>query len=191
MPEKETPLIASATLFIAILRCSTGLSVRWYSQKPFITGTGGDLPGARNVSIVVFNRPYFSMKQLSFSATHTRLTHWLVMRIACCLWCVVAAMYAGPLLAQKKAIPATAAQKANPAFTYKIIPAANGTYGYDIYADRRLSIHQPSIPAMPGNEGFKTRATAEKVARLAIAKMKKGELPPTISPGELKKLGVM
>ena len=94
----------------------------------------------------------------------------------------------GQALAQKKATPATATQKATPAFTYKIISAANGTYGYDIYADGKLRIHQPAVPAMPGNEGFKTKEAAEKVALLAISKMKKGESLPTISPEELKKL---
>jgi hypothetical protein len=33
---------------------------------------------------------------------------------------------------------------------------------------------------MPGHEGFKTKAAAEKVARLAIEKMKKGESLLTI-----------
>jgi hypothetical protein len=94
--------------------------------------------------------------------------------------------------AQKAATSATpVAKKAQPQFTYKIIEGANGTFGYDVYADGRLKLHQPSIPAMPGNEGFKTKAAAEQVAQLAIKKMKKGESLPTISPEELKKLKVI
>jgi hypothetical protein len=52
-------------------------------------------------------------------------------------------------------------------------------------------IHQLSIPAMPGNDGFKTKADATKVAQLVIDKIKKGEMPPTVSIEELKKLNVI
>lgn len=76
-------------------------------------------------------------------------------------------------------------------FTYKIIKSQNHTYCYDIYSDGRLMIHQPSAPGLPGNEGFKTKADAEKVARLVIRKIKKGEMPPSITPEELKKLKVI
>ena len=75
--------------------------------------------------------------------------------------------------------------------TYKIIDAPNHTYGYDVLADDRLIIHQKSIPAMPGNEGFKTKADASKVAQLVITKIKKGEMPPTVTVEEMKKLKVI
>jgi hypothetical protein len=44
---------------------------------------------------------------------------------------------------------------------------------------------------MPGNEGFKTKADAEKVAKLVIDKIKRGEMPPTVSVEEMKKLQVI
>jgi hypothetical protein len=72
--------------------------------------------------------------------------------------------------------------------TYKIFDAPNNTFGYDVYADNKLLIHQTSIPAMPGNEGFTTKPNAQKVAMLVIDKIKKGEMPPTVSVEELKKL---
>ena len=75
--------------------------------------------------------------------------------------------------------------------TYKIINAANKTFCYDIFADGKLMIHQPSIPGMPGNEGFKTQADAEKVAKLVIGKIKKGEMPPSVTSDEMKKLKVL
>lgn len=75
-------------------------------------------------------------------------------------------------------------------FTYQIIPSARGTYGYDIFKDGKLIIHQSSIPALPGNNGFETKATAEAVAEAVIEKISKGEMPPTISTDELKELGV-
>ena len=75
--------------------------------------------------------------------------------------------------------------------TYKIIDALNHTFCYDVYADGKLMIHQTSIPAMPGNEGFKTKQDASKVALLVIEKIKKGEMPPTVSVEEMKKLKVI
>jgi hypothetical protein len=80
---------------------------------------------------------------------------------------------------------------ANTKLTYKIIVAANKTFGYDVYANGKLMIHQKSIPAMPGNEGLKTKAGAEKVAQLVVDKIKKGEMPPTVTVEEMKKLKVI
>ena len=80
---------------------------------------------------------------------------------------------------------------ANTKLTYKIIDAPDHTYGYDVFADGKLMIHQTSVPALPGNEGFKTKDDATKVALLVIAKIKKGEMPPTISIDEMKTLNVI
>ena len=80
---------------------------------------------------------------------------------------------------------------ANTKLTYKIIDAPKQTYGYDVFADGRLMIHQPSAPALPSNEGFKTKEDATKVALLVIDKIKKGEMPPTISIDEMKKLNAI
>jgi len=80
---------------------------------------------------------------------------------------------------------------ANTKLTYKIIDTPKHTYGYDVFADGRLMIHQTSAPALPGNEGFKTREDATKVALLVIEKIKKDEMPPTISIDEIKKLNVI
>jgi hypothetical protein len=79
----------------------------------------------------------------------------------------------------------------NTKLTYTIIGAPKHTYGYDVFADGRLMIHQASVPALPGNEGFKTKEDATKVALLAIEKIKKGEMPPTISTDEMTKLKVI
>lgn len=76
-------------------------------------------------------------------------------------------------------------------YTYTIIPSENKTWGYDIYMEKRLFIHQPGKPGLPGNEGFITKANAEKVARLVIGKLKKGEMPPSVTIEEMKKLKVL
>ena len=79
----------------------------------------------------------------------------------------------------------------NSTITYNIIEAPNNTFGYDVLVNGSLMIHQISIPAMPGNEGFKTREDAATVAEMVMYKIRKGEMPPTVTPEEMKKLGVI
>jgi hypothetical protein len=105
------------------------------------------------------------------------------------------------LFAQAPSVPAqpeiSLAQSQQPGasadtkLTYKIIEAPKHTYGYDVFADSKLMIHQSSVPALPGNEEFKTKEAATKVALLVIEKIKKGEMPPTISIDEMKALNVV
>lgn len=63
-------------------------------------------------------------------------------------------------------------------------------FGYKIYIDSQLYVDQPTIPAVAGNKGFETDIDAEKVAKLAIDKIRQGIIPPTISIEELENLGV-
>jgi|WetSurMetagenome_2_1015567.scaffolds.fasta_scaffold306131_2 hypothetical protein len=91
---------------------------------------------------------------------------------------------------QKASFPSGDAIK-NSTITYQVISGINDTWGYDILVDQKLKIHQPSVPGLPGNDGFKTKERAEKVAKLVIDKMKKGEMPPAITVEEMKKLNVI
>ena len=75
--------------------------------------------------------------------------------------------------------------------SYKIIPSANHTSGYDIYNGAKLYVHQPTIPGMPGNTGFLKKESAEKVAKKVIGKIQKGEMPPSITIDEMKQIGVI
>lgn len=93
-------------------------------------------------------------------------------------------------LAQNKADSSQQRISPDIVISYKIISVTNGTWGYDIYTNLKVTIHQPTIPGRPGNEGFKSKEDADKVAKLVIEKMKKGELPPTIKNEDLKKLGI-
>ena len=52
---------------------------------------------------------------------------------------------------------------ANTKLTYKIIAAPKHTWCYDVFADGRLMIHQTSAPALPSNEGFKTKKMRPKL----------------------------
>ena len=79
----------------------------------------------------------------------------------------------------------------NVKFNYVIIPSVEKTWGYDIYIRKQVFIHQPNLPGLPGNKGFKSKTDAEKVARLVIEKINKGEMLPSISTGELKELKIL
>jgi hypothetical protein len=75
--------------------------------------------------------------------------------------------------------------------TTKIIPSANKTFGYDILVNGKLLVHQPSIPALPGNDGFKTKEQAKKVADFVVKKIRKNEMPPTVKTDDLKSMKVL
>ena len=77
----------------------------------------------------------------------------------------------------------------NAKLTYKIIPAPNNTWCYDIFKDGSMCIHQNSIPGVAGINGFTTKEKAEKVAQLVITKIQNGEMPPTVSQEEMKAVG--
>ena len=73
--------------------------------------------------------------------------------------------------------------------TIKIIAGEESTFGYDIEGSS-IRIHQPNIPGMPGNKGFRSKADAEKVAQLVAFKIRNNISPPSITSQELDSLGV-
>jgi hypothetical protein len=75
--------------------------------------------------------------------------------------------------------------------TFEIIGSKDTGYGYTIMIDNRLFINQPNIPGQPGNKGFDTKEKANKVALLVIDKIKKKQIPPTVSKAELDSLQVL
>jgi hypothetical protein len=77
----------------------------------------------------------------------------------------------------------------NDSFNYKTFMVGHD-WGYDIYKGSQLLVHQPNIPAMAGNKGFSSEQKAIAVANLAIQKLRKGIMPPTISIEELDSLKV-
>ncbi|MHC1704132.1 MAG: DUF4907 domain-containing protein [Tenuifilaceae bacterium] len=74
---------------------------------------------------------------------------------------------------------------------FELITAENNTWGYKILLEGNPMIIQTNKPGLPGNEGFKTKESAQKVAELIISKIRKGEMPPTVTIEELNKLGVL
>ena len=79
----------------------------------------------------------------------------------------------------------------NVKYNYVIILSVENTWGYDIYIEKQVIIHQPNLPGLPGNMGFKSKTDAKKVAKLVIEKIRKGEMPPSVSVAELKELKVL
>jgi len=75
--------------------------------------------------------------------------------------------------------------------THRIIDAPNGTYGYEILADGKLLVRQTNIPGQPGNAGCVTKTDAEKLATLVAVKVKRGEMPPTVTKEELQQLSII
>lgn len=93
--------------------------------------------------------------------------------------------------AQKIPTTQEAKKNTNTTFTAKTFKNADNTYGYDVYANSKLLIHQPNIPTMPGNKGFATKQDASIVAKLVIEKLEQNIMPPTITKEELRKLKVI
>ncbi len=91
---------------------------------------------------------------------------------------------------KKSSIEHKHSQLNNYRLTYKIILAEKGTFGYDIFDNNRKMIHQPSVPGMPGNKGFKRKTDAAKVAQLVLHKINHNQMPPTVSKQELDSLKV-
>ena len=107
------------------------------------------------------------------------------------------AILSGPLATSLSADEATvknAKQADNPyakaEITIKIIPSFNDTFGYDVFVNGRSLIHQPSIPGLPGNEGFATKEKAQAVAEFVVRKIRNNEMPPTVTSEDLNAMGV-
>jgi len=79
----------------------------------------------------------------------------------------------------------------NKLYQFIVITSINNTWGYDIIKDNKLFIHQTCIPGLPGNEGFKRKSDSEKVAKLVIEKLEKGEMPPSVTLEEMKELNIL
>ncbi len=59
-----------------------------------------------------------------------------------------------------------------------------------IFIDGYLVVLQNHIPALPGLRGFTCPEDALRVADLMIEKIRKNEMPPSITPEEMQKLNV-
>lgn len=78
----------------------------------------------------------------------------------------------------------------NSEITVEVFKEGNG-FGYDILIDGQIYVHQPTIPAIGGNQTFKSSSDAQRAADLVISKIRQGILPPTVSIEELQTIGVI
>ncbi len=63
-------------------------------------------------------------------------------------------------------------------------------FGYDILMNDQRYIHQSSIPAVNGNQYFKTEDEAKIAASFVCYKIQNNIMPPTITINELDSLGI-
>jgi hypothetical protein len=77
------------------------------------------------------------------------------------------------------------------AYTYRLLPAPNSTFGYEVSQGSRPVIRQLSVPGRPGRAGFAQAGQAQATAALVVAKLRRGHLLPTITRAELDSLGVL
>ena len=83
-------------------------------------------------------------------------------------------------------------QSFNQKITLTIFPNGGNSagFGYDIYINEVLFIHQPHIPAIQGVKAFCSKIDAEKVGNLVIKKIQNGNNPPKVSILELDSLQI-
>lgn len=94
---------------------------------------------------------------------------------------------------QSNAPAAVSPNNEKPASNYRFVTLFDAQigWGYDIYLNDVLKIHQPHIPVVQGIQGFKSAYDAELVAKKVIEKLDAGIMPPTLSEQELRELGVI
>jgi len=65
--------------------------------------------------------------------------------------------------------------KENQSLQVKAFNTNNKGWGYDIYKDNKLYIHQEIIPAIEGRKGFASKDEAQRVGELVVSKIKQGK----------------
>ena len=72
---------------------------------------------------------------------------------------------------------------------YEVIQSGKG-WGYNILIGEKVVIHQPYIPAVPGEKAFPDKQSARRVAKLVMGKINRGESPSVtledLFPGDSK-----
>jgi hypothetical protein len=64
-----------------------------------------------------------------------------------------------------------------PRYTWSIVPAAEGTFGFAIYDRGKLYIDQLKAPGLAGPEGWKNKQDARTAVLAGMEKLEKGEVP--------------
>jgi hypothetical protein len=78
----------------------------------------------------------------------------------------------------------------NKQIEFKTFSVNDKEWGYDIFSDGKLLVHQPNIPAIQGNKGFSSNTEATNVAQVVVNKIKKNIFPPVVSIEELDSMKI-
>jgi hypothetical protein len=104
--------------------------------------------------------------------------------------CFVQVSHAGNSVFTTRQHDDSSTKQVNDSITFKTYKTDAG-WGYDIYINEKIYVHQPNIPAVSGSKGFDKEKYAKKTAHLVIEKIRKHILPPTVATDELKSLKVL
>lgn len=63
----------------------------------------------------------------------------------------------------------------------------SGGWGYNILLDKRVIIHQETVPAEATQKGFETKAQAQATAGLVIRKLKQKKMP-SVTTEEMERI---
>jgi hypothetical protein len=64
-------------------------------------------------------------------------------------------------------------------------------WGYNVLVDGKIYIHQPTVPAIMGNNGFSSEEKARRAGAFVISKIQNNIIPPSVTPEELDSLEVL
>jgi len=73
---------------------------------------------------------------------------------------------------------------------YKTFEVDSG-WGYDIYIDGSVFVHQEFIPVLQGIKPFASEENATAAAMLVVYKLKKNIVPPNVELHELDSVGAL
>lgn len=76
-----------------------------------------------------------------------------------------------------------------PHYQVQVFKTTSG-WGYDILNNKKMVIHQPTIPGQYGIVGFTSQEEAHRVGNWVAEKMKQTEAMPTLTKEDLRQLGV-
>lgn len=91
----------------------------------------------------------------------------------------------------RNSLPASNKTGTEDSISYVLTRNNDQTYGYDIFVKGRKLIHQPTIPCMPGNSGFKKKDDARKAAVIVMDMIRKNIMPPTLTKEDMRKAGII
>lgn len=75
-------------------------------------------------------------------------------------------------------------------YSVKSFKAKSGTWGYDIMANGKVYFHQAEMPGKEGGLGFATETDALKVGNRIVELLRSPVSEPSLTAGELHKMGV-